>query len=108
MCQELLTLNTGNLSSDYYLNKLSRGGLTSSSTDLVHYVAKSFAILDCAKKFDKYEQERKEREEIVHNLMDVDDLAVEKQEQYSGATACYFMEFLKRNKKILTSCVSKR
>ena len=40
--------------------------------------------------------------------MDVDDLAVEKQEQYSGTTACYFMEFLKRNKKILTRCVSKR
>ena len=65
LCQELLTLNTGNLSSDYYLNKLSRGGLTTRSTDLVHYVAKSFAILDCAKKFDKYKQERKEREEII-------------------------------------------
>ena len=47
--QELLTRNTGNLSSDDYLNKLSRGGLTTTSTDLVHYVAKSFAILDCAK-----------------------------------------------------------
>ena len=29
------------------LNKLSRGGLTTPSTDLVHYVAKSFTILDC-------------------------------------------------------------
>ena len=29
------------------LNKLSGGGLTTPSTDLVHYVAKSFAILDC-------------------------------------------------------------
>ena len=50
LCQELLTLNTGNWSSDYYLNKLSRGGLTTPSpTNLVHYVAKSFAILDCVK-----------------------------------------------------------
>ena len=49
LCQELLTRNTGNLSSDDYLNKLSRGGLTTPSTDLVHYVAKSFAILDCVK-----------------------------------------------------------
>ena len=47
--QELLTRNTGNLSSDGYLNKLSRGGLTTPSTDLVQYVAKSFAILDCVK-----------------------------------------------------------
>ena len=47
--QELLTRNTGNLSSDDYLNKLSRGGLATPSTDLVHYVAKSFAILDCVK-----------------------------------------------------------
>ena len=45
--QELLSRNTGNLSSDDYLNKLSRGGLTTPSTDLVQYVAKSFAILDC-------------------------------------------------------------
>ena len=49
MCQELLTRNTGNLSSDDYLNKLSRGGLTTPSTDLNHCVAKSFAILDCVK-----------------------------------------------------------
>ena len=45
------------------------------------------------KKFDKYEQERKEREEIINNLTEnvsrltqkVDDLleAAEKQEQYS-------------------------
>ena len=49
LCQELLTRNTGNLSSDDYLNKLSRGGLTTPSTDLVHYIAKSFAILDCVK-----------------------------------------------------------
>ena len=48
-CQELLKRNTGNLSSDDYLNKLSRGGLTTPSTDLVHYVAKFFAILDCVK-----------------------------------------------------------
>ena len=43
------TRSTGNLSSDDYLNKLSRGGLTTPSADLVHYVAKSFAILDCVK-----------------------------------------------------------
>ena len=47
--QELLTRNTSNLSSDDYLNKLSRGGLTTPSTDLVHFEAKSFAILDCVK-----------------------------------------------------------
>ena len=49
LCQGLLTRNTGNLSSNDYLNKLSRGGLTTPSTDLVHYVAKPFAILDCVK-----------------------------------------------------------
>ena len=50
LCQEILTWNIGNLSSDDSLNKLSWGGLTTPSTDLVHYiVAKSFAILDCAK-----------------------------------------------------------
>ena len=47
LCQELLT--TGNLSTDDYLNKLPRGGLTAPTTDLVHYIAKSFAILDCVK-----------------------------------------------------------
>ena len=47
--QELLTRNTGNLSSHDYLNKLSRGSLTTPSTDLVQDVAKSFAILDCVK-----------------------------------------------------------
>ena len=47
--QELLTRNTGNLSSDDYLNKLPRGDLTTPSTDLVHYVAKSSAILYCVK-----------------------------------------------------------
>ena len=30
-----------------YLNKLSRGGLMISSIDLLHYVSKSFTILDC-------------------------------------------------------------
>ena len=49
LCQQLLTRNTDYLSSDDYLNKLSRGGLTTPSTDLVHYVARSFAILDCVK-----------------------------------------------------------
>ena len=49
LCQELLTRNTGNLSSDDYLNKLSRGDLTTPSIDLVHCVAKSFATLDCIK-----------------------------------------------------------
>ena len=38
------------MSSDDYLNKLSRGGLTTTSTDLVHYIGKSFAILDCVKR----------------------------------------------------------
>ena len=48
--QEILTWNIGNLSNDDSLNKLSWGGLTTPSTDLVNYiVAKSFAILDCAK-----------------------------------------------------------
>ena len=47
--QESLTRNTSNLSSNDYSNKLSRGSLTTPSTDLVHYVAKSFAILDCVK-----------------------------------------------------------
>ena len=49
LCHKLLTCNIGNLSSDDYLNKLLRGGLTTPSTDLVHYVAKSFLILDCVK-----------------------------------------------------------
>ena len=43
LCQELITCNTCNLSSDYYLYKLSRGGLTTPSTDLGHYVTKFFA-----------------------------------------------------------------
>ena len=47
LSQELLTRSTGNLSSVDYLNKLSQGALTTSSIDLVHYVLKSFAILDC-------------------------------------------------------------
>ena len=47
--RDLLTRNTGNLSSDDYLNKLSQGGLTTPSTDLGHYVAKSSAILDCVR-----------------------------------------------------------
>ena len=47
LCQELLT--TGNLSTDDYLNKLPRGGLTAPTTDLILYVAKSFSILDCVK-----------------------------------------------------------
>ena len=49
LCQELLTRNTGNLSNDDYLNKLSRGGLTTPSTDLIHYVTKAFAVLNCVK-----------------------------------------------------------
>ena len=49
LCEELLARSTGNLSSDDYLNKLSWGDLTTSSTYLVHYVSKSFAILDCVK-----------------------------------------------------------
>ena len=49
LCQELLRRNTGNLSSDDYLNTPSQGVLTAPSTDLVHYVARSFAILDCVK-----------------------------------------------------------
>ena len=49
LCQEILKWNIGNLSSDDSLNKLS-WGLTTPSIDLVNYiVAKSFAILDCAK-----------------------------------------------------------
>ena len=49
LCQEILNWNIGNLSSDDSLNKLS-WGLTTPSIDLVNYVvAKSFAILDCAK-----------------------------------------------------------
>ena len=47
LSQEVLTRSTGNLSSDDYLNKLWQGCLTTSSTDLVHYVPRSFAILDC-------------------------------------------------------------
>ena len=47
--QESLTRNTSNLSSNDYSNKLSRGSLTTASTDLVHYIAKSFAILDRVK-----------------------------------------------------------
>ena len=50
LCQELSTRNIGNLSSDDYLNKLPREDLTTPSTGLVHYVAKSFAILYCVKK----------------------------------------------------------
>ena len=49
LCQELLIGNTGNLSSDDYLNKLPRGGLTTPSTDLVHYVAKSLNTRLCQK-----------------------------------------------------------
>ena len=49
LCQELLTRKTGNFSSDYYLNKLSRGGLTAPSADLVHHEAKSFPTLDFVK-----------------------------------------------------------
>ena len=49
LCQELLTRKTGNFSSDYYLNKLSRGGLTAPSADLVPHEAQSFATLDFVK-----------------------------------------------------------
>ena len=58
-----------------------------------HLQELSDAVDFITKKFDKYEQERKEREEIINNLTEnvsrltqnVDDLleAVEKQEQYS-------------------------
>ena len=49
LCQELLTCNTGNLSSNDYLKRLSHHILTTPSIDLVYHVAKSFAILDCVK-----------------------------------------------------------
>ena len=68
LCKDLLTRNTGNLSTDDYLNKLSRGGLTTPSTDLVHYVAKSFALLDCVKEVIRNSQlpERKLSEYVIN------------------------------------------
>ena len=71
------------------------------------------------KKFEKYKQERKEREEIINNLtenvvnqhkrlMSSQKFWKNKSSNVQGATACYFMEFPKRNKKSLMSCVSKQ
>ena len=83
-----------------------------------HLQELSDAVDFITKKFDKNKQERKEREEIISNLTEnvakltqkVDDLseAVEKKDNIQGAAVCYYMEFPKRNKKILMSCVSKR
>ena len=71
LCQELLRRNTGNLSSDDYLNTLSRGGLTTPSANL--YVAKSFAILDCVKSIllNCKLPERKLSEYVLNNHKDV-------------------------------------
>ena len=63
------------------------------------------------KKLDKYKQKREEGQEIINNLtQNVDDLSevVESKSNIQRATACYYMEFLKRNKKLLMRCVSKR
>ena len=47
MFKTLLTTAKSESSKFSYLNKLSRGGLVIRSIDLLHYVSKSFAILDC-------------------------------------------------------------
>ena len=70
------------------------------------------------KKFDTYEQEKKEREEIINNLKENVSRLAQKVNYLSGAvrnkinaqgvTTCYYIEALKRNKKILTTCESKR
>ena len=80
--------------------------------DESHLLELSRAVDFITKTFDTYEQERKEREEIINNFTEnvsrlaqkVDDLSegVEKQTNIHDATACHCMEFLKRNKKMLT------
>ena len=67
------------------------------------------------KKFDTYEQERKEREEIINKLAEnisrlvqkVDDLSEAVKEQYSRSN-CLLLHGIPEKKQILTSCVSKR
>ena len=83
-----------------------------------HLQELSDAAYFITKKFDKYEQERKEREEIINNLTEnvakltqkVDDLSesVEKQEQYSRRNCLLLHGIPEKNEKILMSCVSKR
>ena len=68
--------------------------------------------------FDTYKQERKEREEIINNLKESVSRLAHEVNYLSGAvgnknnaqdvTTCYCMEALKRSKKILTTCESKR
>ena len=91
-------------------------------SDAADFITKKFDTYEqegfITKKFDTYEQQEKKREEIITNLMEnvsrlaqsVYDLsiAVEKQKQYSRRNCFLLMEFLKRSKKILKSCVSKR
>ena len=83
-----------------------------------HLQELSDAAYFITKKFDKYEQERKEREEIINNLTEnvakltqkVDDLSesVEKQEQYSRRNCLLLHGIPEKNEKLLMSCVSKR
>ena len=47
VCKTLLTTVKSDSSKFIYLNKLSGGGLVIPFIDLLHYVSKSFAILDC-------------------------------------------------------------
>ena len=47
VCKTLLTTVKSDSSKLKYLNKLSRGVLLIPSIDLLHYVSKSFAIIDC-------------------------------------------------------------
>ena len=47
LCKTLLTTVKSDSSKFNFLNKLSRGRLVIPSIDLLHYIAKSFAILDC-------------------------------------------------------------
>ena len=47
VCKTLLTKVKPDSVKSNYLDKLSRGGLVIPSIDLLHYISKSFAILDC-------------------------------------------------------------
>ena len=47
MCKTLLTTVQSDSSKSNYLNKLSRKGLAIPSIDLLQYISKLFAILDC-------------------------------------------------------------
>ena len=84
----------------------------------IHLLEPIDAMGFLAKKFDTYEQGRKERKEIINNLKENVSRLAQKVNYLSGpagnksyaqgVTTCYCMEVLKKNKKILTTCESKR